>query len=254
MLPNRFNDRTTKNSDLKENAAKNRYPDIKAYDQTRVKLSQINGIQGSDYINANFVIGYKERKKFICAQGPMEGTINDFWRMVWEQHLEIIVMLTNLEEYNKTKCAKYWPEKIQDVKQYGEITVKFVAEKKHGDYLIRLLDIFKRNPSNGEDEETNRQITQYHYLVWKDFMAPEHPYGLIKFIRQINAFYSVQRGPILVHCSAGVGRTGTLVALDSLLQQLDEEEQVSIFNTVCDLRYQRNFLVQSLVRKQLYFI
>lgn len=246
MLPNRFSDRTTKNSDLKENATKNRYPDIKAYDQTRVKLSQINGIPCSDYINANFVIGYKERKKFICAQGPMESTISDFWRMIWEQHLEIIVMLTNLEEYNKAKCAKYWPEKVSDCKQFGDISVKFISEQKFGDFLIRNLEVFRRNITNEFDEE-RRQITQYHYLVWKDFMAPEHPHGIIKFVRTINRIYSVQRGPILVHCSAGVGRTGTLVALDSLMQQLEEEEQVSIYNTVCDLRHQRNFLVQSLV-------
>ncbi|XP_055854792.1 tyrosine-protein phosphatase 69D [Episyrphus balteatus] len=251
MLPNRFNDRTTKNSDLKENAHKNRYPDIKAYDQTRVKLSQLNGMQGSDYINSNFVIGYKERKKFICAQGPMESTISDFWRMIWEQHLEIIVMLTNLEEYNKAKCAKYWPEKVSDSKQFGDITVTFASEQRFSDFLVRNLDVFKRSASN-EDEEERRQITQYHYLVWKDFMAPEHPHGIIKFIRQINSVYSVQRGPILVHCSAGVGRTGTLVALDSLIQQLEEEDQVSIFNTVCDLRHQRNFLVQSL--KQYIFL
>ncbi|KAH8405403.1 hypothetical protein KR222_011331, partial [Zaprionus bogoriensis] len=250
MLPNRFSDRTTKNSDIKENACKNRYPDIKAYDQTRVKLSALNGNQCSDYINANFVIGYKERKKFICAQGPMETTINDFWRMIWEQHLEIIVMLTNLEEYNKSKCAKYWPEKVFDSKQFGDISVKFTAERKTGDYIVRSLDVTKSNLIG--DEEDHRQITQYHYLTWKDFMAPEHPHGIIKFIRQINSVYSVQRGPILVHCSAGVGRTGTLVALDSLVQQLEEENMVSIFNTVCDLRHQRNFLVQSL--KQYIFL
>lgn len=110
--------------------------------------------------------------------------------------------------------------------------------------------LVKRNES--EDEDERRSITQYHYLVWKDFMAPEHPHGIIKFIRQINSDYSVQRGPILVHCSAGVGRTGTLVALDSLTQQLHDESQVSIFNTVCDLRHQRNFLVQSL--KQYIFL
>ncbi|KAM8708791.1 hypothetical protein ACLKA7_015717 [Drosophila subpalustris] len=250
MLPNRFSDRTTKNSDMKENACKNRYPDIKAYDQTRVKLSPTNGNQSSDYINANFVIGYKERKKFICAQGPMETTINDFWRMIWEQHLEIIVMLTNLEEYNKSKCAKYWPERVFDSKQFGDISVKFTAERKTGDYIIRSLDVTKSNLIG--EEEDHRQITQYHYLTWKDFMAPEHPHGIIKFIRQINSVYSVQRGPILVHCSAGVGRTGTLVALDSLVQQLEEESMVSIFNTVCDLRHQRNFLVQSL--KQYIFL
>lgn len=250
MLPNRFSDRTTKNSDMKENSCKNRYPDIKAYDQTRVKLSPTNGNQSTDYINANFVIGYKERKKFICAQGPMETTINDFWRMIWEQHLEIIVMLTNLEEYNKSKCAKYWPERVFDSKQFGDISVKFTTERKTGDYIIRSLDVTKSNLIG--EEEDHRQITQYHYLTWKDFMAPEHPHGIIKFIRQINSVYSVQRGPILVHCSAGVGRTGTLVALDSLVQQLEEESMVSIFNTVCDLRHQRNFLVQSL--KQYIFL
>ncbi|GAB0089763.1 tyrosine-protein phosphatase 69D-like [Sergentomyia squamirostris] len=252
MLPDRFSDRTTKNSDAKENSGKNRYPDIKAYDQTRVKLSNINSIIGSDYINANFVLGYKERKKFICAQGPMDGTVNDFWRMIWEQHLEIIVMLTNLEEYNKTKCAKYWPEKVNDSTQFGEITVTFVTEERFSDYLVRELKVVKRNNGYGDEEEDRRYITQYHYLMWKDFMAPEHPQGIIKFIKQINAVYSLQRGPILVHCSAGVGRTGTLVALDSLTQQLDEEGHVQIFNTVCDMRHQRNFLVQSL--KQYIFL
>lgn len=81
-----------------------------AYDQTRVKLNVLNGDPNSDYINACFVMGYKERKKFICAQGPMEGTVFDFWRMAWEQRVEIIVMLTNVEEYNKTKCFQYWPD------------------------------------------------------------------------------------------------------------------------------------------------
>lgn len=113
LLPDRFYDRTTRASDSRENIFKNRYPDIKAYDQTRVKLAQIDSIAGSDYINANFVMGYKERKKFICAQGPMDNTVCDFWRMIWEQHLELILMLTNLEEYSKTKCAKYWPDKTE---------------------------------------------------------------------------------------------------------------------------------------------
>lgn len=218
MLPNRFNDRTTKNSDAKENSVKNRYPDIKAYDQTRVRLSErtSNGMTaGSDYINANFVLGYKERKKFICAQGPMDSTVNDFWRMIWEQHLEIIVMLTNLEEYNKAKCAKYWPEQVNDTTKFGEITVKFVNEQRFTDYLVRELKITRSHSlhnsvnSNGNggvatgsisgDEEEERHITQYHYLAWKDFQAPE--LGVIRFIRQINDVYSVQRGPILVHCS-----------------------------------------------------
>ncbi|XP_035721716.1 tyrosine-protein phosphatase 69D-like [Vespa mandarinia] len=245
LLPDRFTDRTTRASEARENLYKNRYPDIKCYDQTRVRLAQIDGIYGSDYINANFVLGYKERKKFICAQGPMENTVCDYWRMIWEQHLELILMLTNLEEYSKTKCAKYWPDK-SETKNFGDITVEHIRERAYSDYVVRELKMTRLG------ERDARTIVQYHFLVWKDFMAPEHPHAILRFIKRVNEAYSLEKGPILVHCSAGVGRTGTLVALDSLLQQLTEEGQVSIFNTVCDLRHQRNFLVQSL--KQYIFI
>ncbi|XP_050461822.1 tyrosine-protein phosphatase 69D [Cataglyphis hispanica] len=245
LLPDRFTDRTTRASEAQENLYKNRYPDIKCYDQTRVRLAQIDGICGSDYINANFVLGYKERKKFICAQGPMENTVCDYWRMIWEQHLELILMLTNLEEYSKTKCAKYWPDK-RETKNFGDITVEHVKERAYSDYVVRELKMTRLG------ERDSRAIVQYHFLVWKDFVAPEHPHAILRFIKRVNEAYSLEKGPILVHCSAGVGRTGTLVALDSLLQQLAEENQVSIFNTVCDLRHQRNFLVQSL--KQYIFI
>ncbi|XP_043249228.1 tyrosine-protein phosphatase 69D-like isoform X1 [Colletes gigas] len=245
LLPDRFTDRTTRASEARENLYKNRYPDIKCYDQTRIRLAQMDGICGSDYINANFVLGYKERKKFICAQGPMENTVCDYWRMIWEQHLELILMLTNLEEYSKTKCAKYWPDK-GETKNFGDITVEHIRERAFSDYVVRELKMTRLG------ERDARTIVQYHFLVWKDFMAPEHPHAILRFIKRVNEAYSLEKGPILVHCSAGVGRTGTLVALDSLLQQLAEEGQVSIFNTVCDLRHQRNFLVQSL--KQYIFI
>lgn len=148
LLPDRFTDRTSRSGDMKENIYKNRYPDIKCYDQTRVKLSTLNGNVGSDYINANFVIGYKERKKFICAQGPMDSTVTDFWRMIWEQHLEIIIMLTNLEEYNKTKCAKYWPERVSDSVQFGEMTVTFESEIRYSDYLIRNIKVRSEKTHN----------------------------------------------------------------------------------------------------------
>ncbi|XP_045597074.1 tyrosine-protein phosphatase 69D isoform X2 [Procambarus clarkii] len=246
-LPEKFYDRTSRASDLIENAPKNRYPDIKAYDQTRVKLTQLNGAVGSDYINANYVLGYKERKKFVCAQGPMDTTVDDFWRMIVEQGCGVCVMLTNLEETGKIKCVKYWPEAGQP-KTFGNITVYLVKEKAYSDFMVRTL---RAEWGEGEDQHTH-EVRQYHYLLWKDFVAPEHPTGVLSFLRRINEAYSHDQGPLLIHCSAGVGRTGTLVALDSLVMELDEEGQASIFNLICDLRHQRNFLVQSL--KQYVFI
>ncbi|CAH0599142.1 unnamed protein product [Chrysodeixis includens] len=283
MMPASF-DRTTNASEARENQPKNRYPDIKAYDQTRVKLSQIDSITGSDYINANYVMGYQERKQFICAQGPTDTTVNDFWRMIWEHGLELIVMLTNLEEYSKVKCSKYWPEE-RSSRAFGNITVHHVGEKRYSDYIVRELKI-SRQPTNSDgqpivenngvakrngdikeasessaptsprevkDNSEIRIVRQYHFLMWKDFAAPEHPHSILKFIKRVNEAWSGMVGrPVVVHCSAGVGRTGTLVALDCLLDQLRATGHVSVFNTVAELRRQRNFLVQS--QKQYVFV
>ncbi|CAB3233232.1 unnamed protein product [Arctia plantaginis] len=279
MLPECFPDRTCHASEARENQPKNRYPDIKAYDQTRVKLTQIDSINGSDYINANYVRGYQERKQYICAQGPTDTTCNDFWRMIWELGLEIIVMLTNLEEYSKIKCSKYWPDEGTS-RTFGNITVHHVCEKRYSDYMVRELKIYKtatnadgqpivenngiakRNGDikDGHSETSaptsprevkecgeSRTVRQFHFLRWKDFGAPEHPHCVLRFIKRVNESWSNVVGrPLVVHCSAGVGRTGTLVAVDLLLDQLRETGQVSVFNTVADLRRQRNFLVQSL--------
>ncbi|XP_047519248.1 tyrosine-protein phosphatase 69D isoform X3 [Pieris napi] len=281
MLPECFPDRTSHASEARENQPKNRYPDIKAYDQTRVKLAQIDGISGSDYINANYVMGYKERKKFICAQGPTETTVNDFWRMIWEHGLELIVMLTNLEEYSKVKCSKYWPDEVRGSRAFGNITVHHVSEKRYSDYIVRELRISKqalnsdgqpvvenngnakRNgdcgmgelsaPTSPQTKSESRLVRQYHFLMWKDFAAPEHPHSILKFIKRVNEAWSVAVSrEVVVHCSAGVGRTGTLVALDCLLEQLRDTNCVSVFNCVAELRAQRNFLVQSL--KQYVFV
>ncbi|CAK1595494.1 unnamed protein product [Parnassius mnemosyne] len=282
MLPECFPDRTTHASEARENQPKNRYPDIKAYDQTRVKLSQVDGISGSDYINANYVMGYKERKQFICAQGPTDTTVNDFWRMIWEHGLELIVMLTNLEEYSKVKCSKYWPDEGRGPRAFGNITVHHVTEKRYSDYIVRELRITKQplnadgqpiienngiakrngdckeaadgsHPNSPQTRGESRLVRQYHFLMWKDFAAPEHPYSILKFIKRVNEAWSNMVGrPVVVHCSAGVGRTGTLVALDCLLEQLRATGQVAVFNTVAELRRQRNFLVQSL--KQYVFV
>ena len=207
-LPESYNDRSTQACDLPCNKPKNRYPDIKAYDQTRVKLSATDDVDGSDYINANFVVGYKERKKWICTQGPLISTLEDFWRMIHEQGVEIIIMLTNLEEYNRIKCAQYWPGAGNSV--FGQVTVGFVEEKRYSDFVIRELTLSVHGSKT-------RTIYQHHYLQWKDFNAPEHAPGMLKFVKRINEAWSGS-SPILVHCSAGVGRSGTLIAIDSLIQ------------------------------------
>lgn len=247
-LPEKHKDRTTHASDSPDNILKNRYPDIKAYDQTRVRLPVIEGIPGSDYINANFVKGYKGRKTFICAQGPLERTVFDFWRMIWEHKVCVVVMLTGIEEHGKIKCSQYWsddePKIIEET-----FNVAVVSTKKYSDYIVRRLQV---KYIKDEDSKDEREILHFHFMMWKDFLAPEQPSWLLRFIKRVNEHYSADRGPLLVHCSAGVGRTGTFVAIDSLLQQLEDEGQVDIYIYICSLRKQRNFLVQSL--KQYIFV
>ncbi|XP_022240528.1 tyrosine-protein phosphatase 69D-like [Limulus polyphemus] len=246
-LPEKFKDRTTHAADSPENLSKNRYPDIRSYDQTRVRLPVEDGVPGSDYINADFVEGYKNRKTFICAQGPLDRTVTDFWKMIWEHKVTVVVMLTGVEEHGKIKCAQYWnedePKEIENLFVVNVITVK-----KYSDYIVRRLHI----QYSKDDYPEEREILHFHFVMWKDFLAPEQPSWLLRFIKRVNEHYVSDRGPLLVHCSAGVGRTGTFVAIDMLLQQLDEESQVDVYGCVCNLRHSRNFLVQSL--KQYIFV
>ncbi|CAL1292882.1 unnamed protein product [Larinioides sclopetarius] len=246
-LPDSFKDRTTHASDAPENLNKNRYPDIKAYDQTRVRLPVIDGIPGSDYINANFVEGYKGRKTFICAQGPLDRTVTDFWRMLWEHRVTVVVMLTGIEEHGQVKCAQYWNENsAKEIEKMFVITV--LSTKRYSDYIVRRFQV--EFTKDGLTEE--REVLHFHFVLWKDFLAPEQPSWLLRFIKRVNEHYCSDRGPLLVHCSAGVGRTGTFVAIDSLLQQLEDEGRIDVFAHVSNLRHQRNFLVQSL--KQYIFV
>ncbi|RWS32026.1 tyrosine-protein phosphatase 69D-like protein [Leptotrombidium deliense] len=245
-LPEDFGDRTTNSSDSPENISKNRYPDIKSFDQTRVKLSLIDGVPGSDYINADFVEGYKSRKLYICAQGPLDRTTADFWRMIYEHKVSVIVMLTGIEEHGKIKCAQYWPD--EGVKQIDKL-YKIVPQsvRKFNDFIARRFFLQTMN-----EDETPRDILQFHFLMWKDFLAPEQPSWLLRFIKRVNEHYCPDKGPLLVHCSAGVGRTGTFIAIDSMIPEITSGTHLNVFECVSQLRYQRNFLVQSL--KQYIFV
>ncbi|GFR11554.1 tyrosine-protein phosphatase 69D [Trichonephila clavata] len=239
-LPDVFRDRTTTASDCIDNVCKNRYPEVKAYDQTRIRLSSDLDIPGSDYINANFVEGYREKKLYICAQAPLKNTVCDFWRMVWQQGVSVIVMLTGLEENGEEKCAQYWSDSKSLEVSYFSVTL--ISFKKCSDYILRTLLL----KCSKNEEVCQREVLHFHFLMWSDFLSPGQPSWLLRFIKRVNEHYTGDRGPLLVHCSEGVGRTGTYVAIDSLIEQLDAEGIVDIFSFVTHLRYHRNHLIRTL--------
>ncbi|XP_073449057.1 receptor-type tyrosine-protein phosphatase C isoform X4 [Aquarana catesbeiana] len=220
------------------NQTKNRYIDILPYDDNRVVLSEIHGEPGSDYINASYVNGFKEPRKYIAAQGPKEETMTDFWRMIWEQKSTIIVMVTRCEEGNRNKCAQYWPSVDGETEEYGDIVVKITDQKLFPDYITRKLHVTHRR------EKTGRDITHIQFTVWPDHGVPDDPNLLLKLRRRVNALNNFFSGPIIVHCSAGVGRTGTYISIDAMLECLEAEGRVNVYDYVVQLRRQRCLMVQ----------
>ncbi|KAM6408173.1 receptor-type tyrosine-protein phosphatase eta [Rhynochetos jubatus] len=225
-------------AELAENRGKNRYNNVLPYDISRVKLSD-QGCATDDYINANYMPGYISKKAFIAAQGPLPNTIDDFWRMIWEKDIYSIVMLTKCVEQARTKCEQYWPEKQS--KSYGGIIVTMVAEVVLPEWTIRDFTIEK---SNTPESHT---VRQFHFTSWPDHGVPETTDLLINF-RHLVHEYSSQNpidSPTLVHCSAGVGRTGTFIAIDRLIQQIEMENTVDVYGVVYDLRMHRPLMVQT---------
>ncbi|KAJ0065543.1 hypothetical protein NL108_013105 [Boleophthalmus pectinirostris] len=238
-VPRIFSKFTIKEAKKNCNAIKNRYVDILPYDYNRVQLTTGNGEQGCDYINASFIDGYKEAKKYIAAQGPKEETITDFWRMVWEQKSSVIVMVTRCEEGNRPKCAQYWPSLEREAEIFEEFVVKVNAEDQCPDYTIRHLSLTNKREKNSE-----REVTHIQFLSWPDHGVPGEPHLLLKLRRRVNAFKNLFSGPIVVHCSAGVGRTGTYIGIDAMMEGLEAEGRVDIYGYVVQLRRQRCLMVQ----------
>ncbi|XP_034153836.1 receptor-type tyrosine-protein phosphatase H isoform X2 [Pangasianodon hypophthalmus] len=225
---------------LPENKSKNRFTNVLPYDISRVKLAAQTG-SDLDYINANYIHGYgKKNKQYIAAQGPLPSTVSDFWRMVWEQKSSAIVMLTNCTEGGRIKCEHYWP--VDDMPcLYGNLRVSVQSEQKESCWTRREFVV--RNESTSEE----RGVTHFHFTAWPDHGVPKGTEELIQFrwiVRQHIETFPFS-GPTVVHCSAGVGRTGTLIALDLLLQQMDKEEVVSIADCVRCMRLSRPLMVQT---------
>ncbi|XP_022364334.1 receptor-type tyrosine-protein phosphatase C isoform X2 [Enhydra lutris kenyoni] len=238
-IPRVFSKFSIKDARKPFNQNKNRYVDILPYDYNRVELSDINGDAGSNYINASYIDGFKEPRKYIAAQGPRDETVDDFWRMIWEQKATVIVMVTRCEEGNRNKCAEYWPSMEEGTRAFGDVIVKITEHKRCPDYIIQKLNI-----TNKKEKTTGREVTHIQFTSWPDHGVPEDPHLLLKLRRRVNAFSNFFSGPIVVHCSAGVGRTGTYIGIDAMLEGLEAENKVDVYGYVVKLRRQRCLMVQ----------
>uniref|UniRef100_A0A8C9MUY5 protein-tyrosine-phosphatase n=1 Tax=Serinus canaria TaxID=9135 RepID=A0A8C9MUY5_SERCA len=228
-------------AELPANVSKNRYPHVLPYDHSRVKLSQLGEDPHSDYINANFMPGYTSQQEFIATQGPLKKTIEDFWRLVWEQNVCNIIMLTVCMENGRVLCDHYWPSESAPV-SYGQVRVHLLMQSSSEEWTVREFKLWH------EGLGAERFVSHLHYTAWPDHGIPESTTSIMAFRELVQEHIQSTKdaGPTLVHCSAGVGRTGTFIALDRLLQQMRQEKVVDIFGVVYSLRMNRYLMIQTL--------
>uniref|UniRef100_A0A671MIQ5 Receptor-type tyrosine-protein phosphatase C n=1 Tax=Sinocyclocheilus anshuiensis TaxID=1608454 RepID=A0A671MIQ5_9TELE len=227
-IPRIFSNYTIKEAKKQENQSKNRYVDILPckYHSSFHKEISINNSSCKP-------------KKYIAAQGPKDETVCDFWQMVWEQKSSIIVMVTRCEEGNKIKCAQYWPSLDRETEIFDDFVVKIRSEQHCPDYTIRHLIL-----NNKREKASEREVTHIQFISWPDHGVPGDPCLLLKLRRRVNSFKNFFSGPVVVHCSAGVGRTGTYIGIDAMIESLEAEGRVDIYGYVAKLRRQRCLMVQ----------
>ena len=240
-----------------ENAAKNRYTDVLCYDHSRVILNPENNESGSDYINANYVDGYKQPKAFIFSQGPLPRTFSDIWQLVWEQQVMVIVMTTKTIERHRTKCGQYWPEDVGESLIIGEnkFIVTSTQVENNEDFIVTFLEL-----NNVETEEI-RQIAHFQFVSWPDYGVPDSAMSMLTFLQRVREKQaelladSICKGtlnwtghdlgpPMVIHCSAGIGRTGTFATLDMAIRKFEATGKVDIRATVEQIRTHRAFSIQ----------
>ncbi|KAK1805896.1 hypothetical protein P4O66_012947 [Electrophorus voltai] len=228
---------TWEHSNLEVNKPKNRYANVIAYDHSRVVLAPIDGIAGSDYINANYIDGYRKQNAYIATQGPLPETFGDFWRMVWEQRAATVVMMTRLEEKSRIKCDQYWPSRATET--YGMTQVTLLDTIELATFCVRTFSLHK----NGSSEK--REVRQFQFTAWPDHGVPEYPTPFLAFLRRVKTCNPPDAGPIIAHCSAGVGRTGCFIVIDAMLERIKHEKTVDVYGHVTLMRAQRNYMVQT---------
>ncbi|XP_034938749.1 LOW QUALITY PROTEIN: receptor-type tyrosine-protein phosphatase T-like [Chelonus insularis] len=226
---------------MPQNKSKNRYGNLIAYDETRVILEKLPDDPYSDYINANYIQGYNNEKAYIATQGPKPNTLIDFWRMIWQEEILVICMLANIIEGGKIKCEQYWPEIGKEIK-YGKITVGNISHTVFADYSFRTFHVTFGQKS--------RKIRQLHFTAWPDHGVPLYTQSVVSYLKKLLAT-PTGNGPILVHCSAGVGRTGTIIVCDICLRRAAGEGVIDVFGETEMMRNQRANMVDN---KQQYLL
>ncbi|XP_077328079.1 phosphatidylinositol phosphatase PTPRQ isoform X3 [Lithobates pipiens] len=239
-LPKFLEDLAISDADLPWNRSKNRFTNIKPYNNNRVKLIADAGVPGSDYINASYVSGYICPNEFIATQGPLAGTVGDFWRMVWETRAKTIVMLTQCFEKGRIRCHQYWPEDNKPVTVFGDIVITKVVEDVQIDWTIRDLKV--------ERHGDFMMVRQCNFTSWPEHGVPENTTALIHFVKMVRGSRPHENTPTIVHCSAGVGRAGLFIALDHLIQHINHHDFVDIYGLVAELRSERMCMVQNLAQ------
>ncbi|XP_058805805.1 tyrosine-protein phosphatase Lar isoform X2 [Phymastichus coffea] len=233
---------TWDHSNMEVNTSKNRYANVIAYDHSRVILQTIEGVPGSDYINANYCDGYRKQNAYVATQGPLQETFADFWRMCWELRSATIVMMTKLEERTRIKCDQYWPSRGTET--YGQMQVTIQDVQELATYCIRSFQISRIGGQGATGER--REVKQLQFTAWPDHGVPEHPAPFLQFLRRVRSLNPPDAGPLVVHCSAGVGRTGCFIVIDSMLERIrSHDKSIDIYGHVTCLRAQRNYMVQT---------
>ncbi|XP_063962711.1 receptor-type tyrosine-protein phosphatase mu-like [Lytechinus pictus] len=235
-----------------KNKPKNRFRNIIAYDHSRVVIEKVDGDPHSDYYNANYINDFRGDRAFIASQAPNTASLTAFWRMLWQENVATIIMVTNLIESGKDRCRQYWPKNPRTVEVIGDFSLFLVETEQFSDHIVRTVMVKRTGDGLDDDDadEEKRTITQYHYLSWPDMGVPEHYTTLINFTESVKKHHrrlqsAGHESPMLVHCSAGVGRTGTFICLYNMLDMMREEGKIDIFGFVSKMRDNRFKMVQT---------
>lgn len=226
--------------ELECNRPKNRYKDILPFDYNRIKLPVIPGIPESDYINGNYVKGPDGNTSYLALQGPLPKTVDDFWRLIADHKCKIVIMVCKEVEMGKLKCKRYWPESKDEKLKFGGLDISLISENVLGEgFLMRTM--------NMKSAKEEMMVTQLQYTAWPDHDVPKSAEPLIEMNKTLSSLQGSKKQQVLVHCSAGCGRTGTICAVDYAwtLLKMQKTDNFSVFDIVANLRRQRMAMVQT---------